>query len=642
MLVHLRFYLLTLISLFAVSFGEKVLFAFFQTPLGEGLSTLELATTLAWGIRFDLASAAALTLLSGTIAYLLFRLLGVPFARASEYTAFAAGTALIFIHGADLLYFAEAGRHLGYELKEGLNSGASLAGTAIGTYTGAVLTQFGLIAVFFLLNRLWFRRLGGAAALPADWRRFILPETQWFLALLASVVLVRGGLQSVPLEPLHAQAIGDTNRAALTLNGAYNALFSSITPYTVRPVMDTGLSAADYRRIRALYPVNSAAVTPPSAPVPLNVVVVLLESWSAEYMSAYGFDRSTTPNFKELRTKGLTTRGMLADGLRTTEGMFAIFCSAQNPLGKTVAQTQLQNYDYDCLPELLSRRGYSSAFFQGTYRNTSGTGAFAQLLGFAESYGKEEMPPPELEPNSWGQHDPDVYRFALQRMLTLDQPFIVGINTNSTHDGHMPPGVRPAFTDDDRNASYLNTLHFADQALGDFIRAVESTPELRNTFFVLLADHTGLKPRSLVSKHAIPFLIYSPDHIEPRFIDRIASQRDVTPTLLEILGLTGPDWFTGKSLLRTDQGPYFADFYHGGHLGWIEDGRLTVSPAREPGKTRCYNTVDGEKERPCDSAGFEQQKRGLSFTRIFQHLLFSGEVRSFSGIRSGVGSMGNP
>ncbi len=636
MFIHLRFYLLSFISLLAVTFGEKVLFAVAQSPLGEDGSLIELGQTLAWGIRFDLAAAAAFTLLSGTSAYLLFRLLRVPFARASEYASFVAAAVLILIHGADLLYFEESGRHLGYELKEGLNSGASLAAAAMETYFGAVLLQLALIALFFPVNRWLFRRLGTKTKASDSWHRFVLPEAQWFIMLLISVVLVRGGLQSVPLEPLHAQEIGNASRAALTLNGTYNALFSSITPYSIEPVLGEQPTAADRAQVQALY--ASASVPPaPWHSKPPNVVFVLLESWAAQHMSAYGFDLPTTPVFEALRAKGLTTDSMFADGLRTTEGIFATFCSAQNPLGATVAQTQLQNYDYDCLPEILARRGYGSAFFQGTLENTSGTGAFAQLLGFEESYGKTEMPAPQMEPNSWGHHDPDIYRFARERMRKMDQPFLVGINTNSTHDKRVTSGIEPVFGNESRTEGYLSVLHFADQALGEFIDSVRADPEIGETIFVLLADHTGLKTGDIVRDHTIPFVLYAPQ-IEPRRIARPASQRDIAPTLLDLLGLDTPSWFTGKSLLRNDEEPYFADFYHAGRLGWLENDRLVTFPVKKPEQRQCYTyaAISMAKQRvPCDAEGDRQQVRALAFTRVFQQLLFSGDVRGFGQLKDG-------
>jgi len=88
-----------------------------------------------------------------------------------------------------------------------------------------------------------------------------------------------------------------------------------------------------------------------------------------------------------------------------------------------VAQTSLQNNSYRCLPDILEQWGWHTAFFQGTHKETSGTGAFAQSLGFNRSYAKEDMPAGRYKHNYWGAHDPDIYDFVLDKLDTMPQPF---------------------------------------------------------------------------------------------------------------------------------------------------------------------------------------------------------------------------
>jgi hypothetical protein len=431
---HFAAFVRTLLLLTAIAFAERAVFAGYHADLGAGLALWQISGALAKGLRFDLAIAAMLTFAVYFPAYASERLLRLDFVTTFRRLTYLAAVALVLIHGADLLYFDEAGRHLGYEIKEAYQSGSELIGAAFTAYTWQVMMQLGLLslacaAVYVVM----------AGAGPG--RRMFAPQKRWYHhfaaegnllgVFLAAAVLARGGLQSVPLEPLHAQTLGDPKAAALALNGAYNAVFSLATPYSVERVM--GASPTDEQRklVAALY--ASAAVPAAragsNAPPP-NVVIVFLESWSASHMGSYGSVNITTPFFDELRSRSLTTREMLAGGHRTTEGMFATLCSAQNPLGATVAQSQLQNYRYDCLPGTLKARGYHTAFFQGTVSGTSGTGAFAQLLGFEQSYGKEHVARHRLPHNNWGLHDPDLYEFALEKMGSLPRPFLVGINTN--------------------------------------------------------------------------------------------------------------------------------------------------------------------------------------------------------------------
>lgn len=625
-LLHLRLFLRSLLLLLAVTFLGKAAFAVYHRELFTTLSPPQQAAALLWGLRFDVAVAAAFALLAFLAAHLVFRLLRQPLARPLRWLTLAAALFLIGLHGGDTLYYSEAGRHLGYELKDGVNSAGELARMAAFSYTATLIAY---LAAMVLAAYTGWRLLASDATpiRPRRWWQHPAAEGQLMLALLLAALAIRGGWQAVPMEPLHAQQIGNGQQATLALNGAYNALFSSLTPYAIRPLITAAPTPEQLAVVRAMYADYDPQLRPKPA-VPYNVVVLFLESWSAAWMASYGHDQVTTPFFDALRSQSLTTHGMLAGGHRTTEGLFATLCSAQNPLGQTVAQSQLQNYAYRCLPHILRDEGYASAFFQGTRKNTSGTGAFAQLLGFSDSYGWEDLRGRTLRhpENSWGMHDPDIYDFALEQMRALPQPFLIGINTNTTHDSQIPAGVTPAFGADTAINRYLSNLHFADTALHDFHQTV--TAEFGPTLFVILADHAGLPSPRVFSNLLIPFAIHGPD-VPAEALPSYHSQRDIAPTVLHLLGLPQPPAHTGRSLLAGG-GHAYADYFEHGSLGWIEQGRRI---RRDMGTNACYAcSLDQHHcadESPCADNDLPSATRAMAFTTTAQSLLFAGELHQF-------------
>lgn len=625
-----RLFLQSLLLLLTVTFVEKGIFALYHTELSGNLPWQTLLGTLLWGIRFDLAISAAFALIITFVAWLAHRLLRRPLIPTLRWGTFLAGALLIGIQGADLLYYGEAGRHLGYELKEWYNSGSSLAVAALQTYTVPVLLQLMLFIPLYYLSR-WVFGLGNTIHVYHGFPRTLLLEVQLVFLVLLSVVMVRGGVQSVPLEPLHAQEIGDNHRAVLALNGGYNALFSSITPYSISPVFAAEPTAEEIALVKAQLRSSDGPLTVTPRPK-ANVIFVLLESWSGAYLQSYGYDKPVTPNFDRLRKEGITSRAMMTGGHRTTEGMFATFCSLQNPLGQTVAQSQLQNYDYHCLPRIAHEAGYHTAFFQGTNANTSGTGAFAQLLGFSDSYGKADMPPPKLPENSWGRHDPDIYDFVLAKLRAMPQPFMVGINTNSTHDAQLPAGSAVSFGEG--APSSLSALHFADGALGDFVTAVRSDPQLKDSVLVLLADHPGLTPPDAYRASMIPFVILAPG-LTPEELPDVLSQRDVAPSVADLLALPGQGQFTGQSVLRRIK-PRVADFYYQGNLGWVHQGDVVVTQLNRNSEQNCFDLSAGTtlpQPRSCNAEDSDLAKQAQAFTHMSQSLLFSGQLESLSRLR---------
>lgn len=644
---QLLLFLKCLMALTLIALGERLLFFAYNTSLMGKLSLPELIHTALWGLRFDFAVAAILSLLAYLSSYIALRLLSASFLKVFRLLTYAAAFTLIVLQGADIMYFAEAGRHLGYEIFDFVTDAVALLATALTDHPLTFLLHMALAAaVVWLLSQLFREKEKYIFTAERKSRWFHLPELQLFPVLLITVILVRGGFQSVPQSPLSAQAIGDTHKATLALNGAYNALYFAFSEEHVQPVK---LVMADELQqqalIRNLYPADtSVSMVSTSTSMQANslehkqynVVMILLESWSAAYMKSYGFNRDVTPYFGALRTRSLTTYNMLAGGHRTTEGMFAVFCSAQNPLGQTIAQSQLQDFNYHCLPQLLREQGYYTAFFQGTNKNTSGTGVFAQMLGFTDSYGRKDVTHRQYEENSWGVHDPDLYRLVTEKMRAAKQPFFMGINTATTHDITLPSGVKPAFDPGTAEDPMLNTMHFADASLQNFIESVQQDNAIGPTVFVLVADHTSYLSSSNYRMYSVPFAINAPGIVAPRFVDRVASQRDIAPTLLQVLGVDAPAHFTGKSLLRDDQAPYFADYYHNGALGWVEGEQLLEFPVVDPGNYKCYDyRRDPVQSRsvPCKGDAEITLQHALAFTATSQNLLFSGHLRDFSALK---------
>lgn len=643
MLSNLRFFLLPMLQLLLIAFTERVVFiVYYHDSHFEGISLGDITHALFWGIRFDIAIAATFTFFACLLAYVLHRLARIRFVTGLRYGTLFFAVLLLLLHGADIMYYDEAGRHLGYEVKEGLGSAKELVVMAATVHTKMFWFQLFLLIPILLFNNFLFNRgnpIDDDAPYLQKTSHPLHTELAMLILLPICVLMVRGGLGSVPMEPLHAQEIGDTRQASIALNGPYNAVFSVVTPYSITPVLAKKPSEKELKLVRNLYQgYPTEAIW--GQEFHYNVVMILLESWSGSYMQSYGYDKPTTPFFDDLRKKSLTTLATMAGGHRTTEGMFSTMCSWQNPLGQTVAQSQLQNYAYRCLPQILDERGYHTAFFQGTLKNTSGTGAFAQLLGFKHSYGKEDVDDTQYPHNSWGLQDPDLYRYVLKQLKQMPQPFFVGINTNSTHSTELPPGVDPQFEGDDSETTYLNVLRFSDEALKSFILSFANYPDLSNTIFVIVADHAGRSKGGVKSlnsnfnKYKIPFLIYSPGIVKPKQLDIVNTQRDIAPTLLYTMNIDGKAPFTGLAL-QDPTGTHAADYYHDGALGWIEGRNGVEFNIDNVEQLNCFSVARETATllpAKCGKTQIQQRRRALAFTHLNQSLLFEGKTAEFQSV----------
>ncbi|MGD9390811.1 MAG: sulfatase-like hydrolase/transferase, partial [Thioalkalispiraceae bacterium] len=523
---HLQLFVKFSLLLVLVGLFERSMFALYHSHLSSAYSITETLYTLLWGLRFDVALAGFFSLLALLISYLLNRIFSVSASRSFKYLAYLSGSIIFILQGADIIYFSDAARHIGYEITDSVNDAPHLLATAWTLYKTPLIFHLVLYPVLLVFISRLFRpswpprtRLNGFKKLHT--------EAVYLLLVAASLVMARGGLQSIPIEPLHAQEISDSGKASLALNGAYNAIFYLFNKDVIKPVPVKLPATLDTDKVfKSLY-ANTTRQEPKQAPWKPNIIFILLESWPAMYMQSYGYDKDTTPFFDSLRKKSLTTLEMIAGGHRTTEGMFASFCSVQNPLGQTIAQSQLQDYGYRCLPHILRAQGYRTAFFQGSNKNTSGTGAFAQLLGFSESYGKADIAQRQYEENDWGVYDQDLYAHVYKALKNNQAPVLFGINTNTTHDIAIPAAVNAPFKLTSSDPRNLNALYFADSALEDFFNKVEQDPEIGDTLWVIVADHTAGLKTSRLNNYRVPFLIYHKEKLTPQLVRRVASQRDI-------------------------------------------------------------------------------------------------------------------
>ncbi len=471
-----------------------------------------------WGLRFDLAISALLAGLTVLGLWLPTRLGLTPPRRGWLVPACVL---LLGAHLGDWLYWQETGRHIGYEAAELFNSAGSAA-QMLALHWPWLLA----IAVLTLLISLLAWVPSGK---PGRGPRL---ELSLLVVMGLSVLLVRGSITQLPQGPHDAMRLADAGEATAALNGAYAALYGLQSGHdSLRQLpmnwLDSDAARDEVARLYAdRQPLSSATTAEP-----VNLIVVLLESWSSAHMRPLDDGTPVTPNFDAIAAQGLASRELVSGGMRTTEGMFAVFCSYQNPLGQTLAKTSQALNDYDCLPRRLRDAGWRTAFFQGSHENTSGVGAYAQSLGFERSQGKADIDTRRYDENAWGVYDGDLYRHVLATLPSLAEPMMVGINTNTTHDIQLHEGAPRLTAGETPLDVERNVLHLADRELGEFVAALEARDWQHPWALLLVSDHTARVQGSALERALLPFALYMPERVAPGEPGRIAHQRDLAPTL---------------------------------------------------------------------------------------------------------------
>ena len=357
----------------------------------------------------------------------------------------------------------------------------------------------------------------------------------------------------------------------------------------------------------------------------LNVVLISVESLSAEFMSAFGNRENLTPNLDRLAGESLFFTRLYATGLRTVRGLEAITLSVPPTPGNSIIKRP-NNENLATLGEVFKERGYEPLFLYGGYGYFDNMNAFFGGNGYTvvdrTAIAKDRI----HHENIWGVADEDLYSMALEqldRRHAANKLFFAHIMTTSNH---RPFTYPPGRIDIPSGTSRAGAVKYTDWALHEFIRQARERPWFKDTVFVILADHTASgrgKTDLPVENFHIPLLVWSPGNIKPARIDTLASQIDVGPTLLALLNFSYRSRFFGHDIIHDGPGHQRAFMANYQTVGYMEGGVLVeLRPQR---RWRLIDVATG-KERAADERGMHYLEEAVSYYQAASEAYRSGSL----------------
>ncbi len=299
-----------------------------------------------------------------------------------------------------------------------------------------------------------------------------------------------------------------------------------------------------------------------------NIILIAIESFSGDFLKAFGNKDNLTPNYDSLANQSIFFTNLYATGTRTVRGMEALTLCVPPTPGNSIVRRPNNDHIFS-IATILKQKNYHPYFIYG------GDGYFDNMNNFFGGQGfdivdrdrgnplsdkidthRYNIPTNEVSfENAWGVCDEDLYKQAIKyadKSNAANTPFFQFVMTTSNHKPYTFPEGTIDLPQGDRNAA----VKYTDYALGKFIAEAQQKPWFKNTVFVIVADHCASsagKWEINIDKHHIPAIIYNLPH-EPQKIDRLASQIDVMPTLFGYLNWNYNTALYGKDINQMKAG----------------------------------------------------------------------------------------
>lgn len=311
----------------------------------------------------------------------------------------------------------------------------------------------------------------------------------------------------------------------------------------------------------------------------VNIVLITVESLSANFMVHFGETQILTPELDKLADQGLFFTNLYATGTRTVRGLEALSISTPPTPGQSIVRRP-GNDNLENIGEELKEAGWNPYWIYGGYGFFDNMNAYFESNGYAvvDRRDMDSEGIPIHHENVWGVADEDLFSLAMKK---IDQEYEKGnrifaqVMTTSNHRPYTFPENRVDLPQKKREGA----VKYTDWAIGDFIKRSAKKPWFDNTLFIIVADHTSKaagKSDLPPSRYLIPMIWYAPKLIEPATMDRLMSQIDIVPSLLSWLGLKYNSTFFGYDIFNLEPGRERAFISTYQKLGYLKGRRLVV------------------------------------------------------------------
>lgn len=324
-----------------------------------------------------------------------------------------------------------------------------------------------------------------------------------------------------------------------------------------------------------------------------NILIILMESFTANVIEAVGGEVGITPNLNRLSREGVTFTNMYANSFRTDRGIVAVLNGYLAQPTTSIMKYPAKSQTLPSIAKSLGEQGYTADMLYGGDINFTNMQSYFFSSGYSQITADRDFPL-SSRLSKWGANDDITFTHLYESIKDRDEkaPWLSTFLTLSSHEPFEVPYHH-------LKDPYLNSVAFTDSCIGSFVDKLKELPVWKKTLIVLVSDHGYRYPSSLTDyeprRFHIPMIWLGGAVKEPTVIETYANQTDLAATLLSQLGLPHDQFIFSRDILAPGYPEYsFYTFTNG--FGFIDSTGVSVYD-NESNKPLIENPAADSEER---------------------------------------------
>lgn len=324
-----------------------------------------------------------------------------------------------------------------------------------------------------------------------------------------------------------------------------------------------------------------------------NILIVIMESFSANVVGAVGGDSTVTPNLNRLSREGLLFTNIYANSFRTDRGLVSVLNGYLAQPTTSIMKYPAKSQTLPSIAKSLGRVGYTSDMLYGGDINFTNMQSYFFGSGYSKITADRDFPISAIL-SKWGANDDVTFKYLYEDISKrpLDKPWFTTFLTLSSHEPFVVPYHR-------LHEPYPNSVAFADSCIGNFIDKLKQLPAWKNTLVIFVSDHGFRYPETLLEyeprRFHIPMIWVGGAVKSPAVIKTFANQTDLAATLLGQLGLPHGGFTFSKDIFD-ETSPKYAFYTYPNVFAFIDTTGVSVFD-NEGNKPLIEQPLQGSNER---------------------------------------------